>query len=391
MSTTLRKCISFAPGGTIDPSPSNTQNLAYESSPGTFANLIFLLDSQTRWVKIWAPTWHMWQDRAAPNPTMLNGMDYQIALAKAYGFGVILTIEQHFPSWVNQSARFTDIPLDTSVNGPWYQMLQGLAIRYSANNPNKPYNNLAQVDILEFCNEPNQIWTTNGNGAGNSDLAGTVAVLFKRAKQISVSIGNAPIIAGPATSDLGPDRVSGRRNYYDFTNDVLNRLQGNGFYDVAPNSVCLWTQHNYTDVTYDQGVGTRATDSPWPGAQFQRNTLRSAWTRALLTNRWKGFPSGDASNPRLILTEGGAQAQVAGPRWGATTPEQFAALQAQLVGRNLVRLSDDTPAGGAGVDMYANYELITVPSYDTGMFEAPPSLAARPLYTDIWKPYPGRL
>jgi hypothetical protein len=79
------------------------------------------------------------------------------------------------------------------------------------------------------------------------------------------------------------------------------------------------------------------------------------------------------------------------PRWKITDPAQFPAKQSELVARNLIRLSDATAKGGAGVDMTSNYLLITVKDQDTGMFEPPPSLAARPLYTNTWKPYPGRL
>lgn len=78
-------------------------------------------------------------------------------------------------------------------------------------------------------------------------------------------------------------------------------------------------------------------------------------------------------------------------RW-PITDAQFPAKQADLVARNLIRLSDDTAAGGAGIDMMTNYLQITADNYDTGMFESPPNgLGARPLYTNVWKPYPGRL
>jgi hypothetical protein len=392
MSTTLRKCIVLGPAGTITPVPSNPQYLAYQSAPGTYANLIFLLDSQTRWVKLWVHLPSMWPARNDLRVTLRDQLDYQIAVAKSYGFGVILGIHHDLPLWINGGLRTTDVPLDTSETGNWCQMFSAFASRYSAGNPARPFNGLSQVDIFEFCNEPNQLWTTNANG--NTDIPGTVAVLFKRAKKIVTGLKNAPLVAGPSVSDLDPDILPGDRNYFDFTAKVLERLAGNGFYDITPHSVCIWTHHNYTDVTYDQGVNTTAPDrnEHMVGRpQFDRFHLRSASARALLVNGgWRGWPSGDPSNPRMFLTEGGAKAQVVIPRW-SITPAQFPAKQSELVARNLIRLSDDTATGGAGVDMMANYLQITVATDDTGMFEPPPSLAARPLYTNTWKPYPGRL
>jgi hypothetical protein len=145
-------------------------------------------------------------------------------------------------------------------------------------------------------------------------------------------------------SGAGDGPEAGSRNYFDFTNDLLSRLDGNGFYNVAPygsvtapTNVCIWTHHNYADITYDHGVNTTALDK----GSYQK------------------------------------------------TAAQFPAMQSTLVARNLIRLSDDTPTGGAGVDMMTNYLLISTTSWDTGMVDEA-SLAARPLYTNTWKPYPGR-
>lgn len=392
MSSTLRKCISLGPDGTINPYPSNTQYLAYENAPGSYANLIFLLDGNTRWVKIWVHLRSLWPTENNVNLFLRDRIDYQLAVAKLYGLGVVLTIHHDFPLWINEGVNATDIPLNTDLNGPWGTMFGAIASRYSLANPNRPFDGYSYADIIEYCNEPNQLWTTNARG--NTDLAGTTALLFKRAKQIVASIGGAPIVGGPAIADLGPDLLAGNRNYFDFTDLVLQRLSGNGFYDVSPNTVCVWTHHNYTDVTYDQGVNTNAPDRPTYFAgqtQFDRYHLRSAWARLILSTRgWRGFPNNNPSDPRIYLTEGGAQRQVVVPRWGITDA-QFPATQAVLVGRNLARLSDDVAANGAGIDMMTNYLQITVPTYDTGMFEPPPGLAARPLYTSTWKPYPGRL
>lgn len=390
MSTTLRKCISLGPSGTIAPGAGNPQYLPYESSPGTYANLIFLADTNTRWVKIWVHLRSLWPTENNVNTTLLNQLDWQIAVAKLYGKAVILTIHHDFPLWINQGQHQEDIPLNTDLDGPWCFMFGILASRYCYTNPNRPYNGYSYVDIIEYCNEPNQIWTTNPNG--NSDLAGTVALLFKRAKQIVAGFGGGtPVVGGPAVSDLGPDILAGNRNYYDFTDAVCQRLSGNGFYSVSPNTLCVWTHHNYTDVTYDQGYGTTFPNDPFPdNPRFMRSNLRSSSVRAIIArNGWRGFPNNNPGDPRIYLTEGGAQRQVVVPRWGIQDAD-FVAKQNYLVARNLFRLSDDVGSNGAGIDMMTNYLLITDPSYDTGMVEAPPSLATRSLYTSTWKPYPGR-
>jgi hypothetical protein len=232
-------------------------------------------------------------------------------------------------------------------------------------------------------------------------VAGTVATLYKRARKIVNDLGGSPIVGGPATGDLDTTFLPNRRNYYDFTDDVLQRLAGNGFYRVGSDSTCVWTHHNYTDISYDHGAATNAPSSkglnPYmkDSPQFDRKHLRSAWVRTLLQQRgWKGFPYASPSDPRLLLTEGGTTRAVLDKEWGTGVPKRlsesdYRLTQALLMARNIVRLSDDTAAGGAGVDMLTNYLQITVPTHDSGMFEV--DLSARSLYTNVWKPMPGRL
>jgi hypothetical protein len=412
MSTVLRKCISLGPDGMISPGPGNPQSLHFQNVPGSYANLIFLTAGGTRWLKLWVDLFKLWPGENNVDLNMRDQLDYQIALAKSHGLGVILTINHRLPRWITGAAapdpnnqtqvdKYSQLmPRNTDPDGPWAFAFASLASRYSAANPNRPWGGLSLVDIIEFCNEPNQsMLDSTYNLAG--DVAGTVAILFKRARKIVNDLGGSPIVGGPATSDLDTTHLPNRRNYFDFTDDVLQRLAGNGFYRVGSDTTCVWTHHNYTDISYDQGAGTNAPSSkgltPYMNgiAQFDRRHLRSAWVRFLLVQRgWKGFPYGLESDPRLLLTEGGTTRAVLDKEWGAGAPKRlsdadYRVTQALLMARNIIRLGDDTPAGGAGVDMLTNYLQITVPEHDSGMFET--NLSARSLFTDVWKPLPGRL
>jgi hypothetical protein len=388
MSASLRKCISFGLAGTRRPSSGNPQSVDYQFQPGNYANLNLIADSGTRWAKVWVDLPSLWPTEAGLNTVLRDSLDRQLALLKTYGCAVVLTINHELPEWINGSTDRFRAPSNTDANGPWSRMFSALASRYSLSNPNRPFSGYSYADIIEFCNEPNQLW----NPAPNDTVAGTVAVLFKRAKQISAALNGTPLVGGPATSDLGPEFLGETNNYWDFTVNVCRRLAGNGFYDVGTPAMTVWTAHNYTDVTYDQGADTIAPDRDLyqvGNPRFSRRTIRSRATFDLLQREgWRGWPEGNAGYPHIFLTEGGAQRQVVTKRW-SISDAQFEDYQAFLVNRNLVRMTAaDT---GAGVDMMANYLLITdFANYDTGMIRDDGSLLPRSLYTNVWKPYPGR-
>jgi hypothetical protein len=350
-------------------------------------NLNMIAETHTRWVKIWVDLPSLWPDSGL-NYTLLGQLDYQIGLAKVYGCGVILTISHDLPHWINNSSDTRRLPEDTSLGGPWTQMFNYFAVRYNVTNPSRPYSGWSYVDVIEFCNEPNLLAHSNGI----DDLPTTIAVLFKRAKQIISYYNNLPFIGGPATSDVGPDKVAGRRNYYDFTTDVLSHLNSNGFYSVGNNTSCLWTHHNYTDVSCDHGANTIAPDRAtyYTGqGQFDRFHLRSGSVTELLGNLgWKGWPNGQSTNPRMFLTEGGAFAQKVNPFWGLDGSEaSFQIAQNNLVSRSLTRLSTDDV--GFGVDMFTQYLFYTDPNYDNGLCQT--NGTRRMVYGTTWQPYPGRL
>jgi hypothetical protein len=317
MSSLLRKCVAFGPAGTINPAIGEQQNLAYQNPLGTYHNVNVLLDSGTRWVKIWADLLSLWPDENSLNVQRRDGLDFQIALAKAYGFGVILSVNFQLPRWITGAPDPVDprlsptqrasqnelymrqMPLDTTPGCKWELAFKALASRYSrTGNPNnRPLNNMATVDIIEFCNEPNQTWynlDADGIYRLTGDVAYTTATLFKRARKVINDLGGSPIVAGPATGDLaGPatgndwelPALPGRRNYYDFTKDVLANLAGNGFYKVGSDLLCMWTQHNYSDVCFDQGRNTQAPSAGryrLKDPQFVRSQMRASMTRTLL-------------------------------------------------------------------------------------------------------------
>ncbi len=309
--------------------------------------------SGTRWVRLWAHLTSLWPTQGAINQQLLNELDYQISLARAYGCGVILTVHHDLPSWINGSTVPTRAPADTGPSSPWAVMFTAFASRYSVNNANRPVPS-ATVDMLEFCNEPNQLWNTNGLTV---DLPFAVANLFTRAKSIVAQFNGSPLVAGPATGDLGPE-ILGLDNYVDFTIRVLNVLKGNGFFNAGPNFSAVWTQHNYSDVSYDHGPDTTAPDRNTyrtTDPNTRRQTLRSLTTRNILNqNGWRGWPSGNAGDARLFITEGGADrpsvARVWNPSVGLNGDQTgYENYQNYLGARNLQRLATDTQ--GAGCEM----------------------------------------
>lgn len=388
--------MSFGEDGVIHPGPSNNQYLGYQNVAGTYDNMNWIADSSTRWVRIWAHLTSLWPSEGDLKVNLRNELDYQIALAKVYGCGVILCIHHELPSWINGSADNRVLP-PSGPNSKWAAVYSALATRYSMNTPNKPYNNLAQVDILEFCNEP------NGLASETSDtVQSKVADMWFRAKTISNSLGGWPLSAGPATSDI--DTPS--RNYWEFVAGLLSKLQANGFYtNAGNNAAAVWTHHNYNDVTYDRGPNSNTASvraDPFAGdGRFDYYHLRSRNVRDLLadTSRgWRGWPYGTLGDAHYFITEGGAKRTSAAAVWTDSilkqndpTDANWEWWQSMLASRNVARLATDDQ--GAGCEMFLNEYLITAANdFDSGLIRgANTSLTPRPYYTATYKPFPGRL
>jgi hypothetical protein len=148
--------------------------------------------------------------------------------------------------------------------------------------------------------------------SGVGDLGVTVSCrhylseISHRCRPYIADLGGSPIVGGPATGDLaGPDTG----------NDwELPRCPAGATTTSSPRtswrtSPCMWTQHNYSDVCYDQGRNTKAPSAGryrLGAPEFVRTQMRASVTRTLLQQGgWKGFPTGSSADPRLYPTEVG--------------------------------------------------------------------------------------
>ncbi len=211
--------------------------------------------------------------------------------------------------------------------------------------------------------------------------------MMRLAQQVAASLGGFPIMLGPAVSDIrGSSRL--RTDKKVFVDSLLSRLEVLGALNLP--SVC-WSQHNYDDVTYDRGPGS-------PTGNIELGTLD---TRARLTSHgWRGWPTQNAADPRMLLTEGGVTLQDVMAKYGQggslttdrggnvppISQSQYLAKQAALLERAWNRMRTNTE--GAGVGMMTNYLFWTDPNYDSGLVDSPtnspPNGAIRPAY-NTWK------
>jgi hypothetical protein len=325
----------------------------------------------TAWVRFWVSWDHLAprQPAVAPEldeqPTRGGGtvreyvfaLDAQIRLARSKGLGVILTFF-NFPSWVNGVGDdYPDYrrlpPLDLSPTSWYAAYLAWVMLRWSAANPN---NGGAYCNILEICNEPNLY--QHREGIPLHFHAGRQMIT---ARQIQLNGLFTPILAGPAVADLAnnpPNPAPTERGCRPFVAALCNYLRSQGF---APDGFWMWTHHNYTDVK--NGTTTLA--------QAVRDRLKA-------NGFWTGFPTLNAANPFVYLTEGGSRIVDAGTL----------AAQASTMAQAHANCHNDNPALGEGLGMFTNYLDVgsTDPNHDTGLRD-PSSLQPRPLYS-TWASFP---
>jgi hypothetical protein len=314
------------------------------------ANRNRFIDTGTPWVRLWAD-WSV----AQPTPDALpdlSELDAALAQAKADGLRVMVTAWRS-PPWASgatASGELHDriapgadpasrkdvtfkIPADLAPGGAWGRWLDLLITRYAG-----------KLDALEIVNEPNlQLWPQQGPSTDPADAYGSgpltidaaVATMMQTASAIAARHDRPPLLVGPATSDSdGDSRLQTR--YDTFTHALLRRLAERGF---RPGPSFAWSHHNYNDVEGDLAGPAN----------------RVAQVRALLQGDWAGWPSGDAAQPGVLITESGARVdKVAG------LPEQASALEANL-GRML------TGPEGEGVGMVCQYLFVTDAHYDSGL------------------------
>ena len=301
-------------------------------------------DSKTTWARFWVRWNHMrpW-DGADPatdkrelvglggeswpnmTPQLLTWhLDNQIAAARAAGLSIILCTDD-FPAWVNGGQGSLVPPTDVSVTSPYGQWIRWLCNRYSLWSAASRGDNV-WVDFLEVCNEPNGRW----QGSGNKPAI--AAGMLRTARTITANYtANRPIVCGPATTD-GSDAAA-------FVDSMFNNFGSwRGDENVA------WTHHNYIDV--------ERSPTTCPRAWAVREKLR--------TRGWLGWPYQDASNPYVLLTEGGARigAATGNPGETITEPSQ----------RTHVAGAWNKSRAQAGIGMFTNYQFWSS-GYDSGMLQ----------------------
>src|SRR3954452_9674285 len=299
----LRKMVVLGPAGTLY--PGSTQDYRF------YNNRQWTLQTGTRWIRLWADWPTLMPARGQFDAARLAALDAQIVQAKADGLKVMLTLFR-FPTWANgvdamsatqlaatmpdrRKASQTDdkakttlmrYPDDVSATSDWAAFFRFLATRYSVNKVRRPVP-AATVDAIEIANEPNLTWwpqqapsaTTDPYSQGQIVIHKVVARMMQTAGAIVATMGNSPRVAGPGTHDGDVvDRI--QTHYGSFMDRLLPELTSIGF---TGGLAYMWTHHNYTDVTYDQGTGSTAPDV---ATNSTRRTNRAAAARARLVGRW---------------------------------------------------------------------------------------------------------
>jgi hypothetical protein len=401
MAANLRRMVVLGPIGTIAPGSSHDYRRA--------GNRDFFAQTGTQWVRMWADWPTLMPDASGFDPAIIGSLDEQIALARRDGLRIALTLYR-FATWANGTDAMTAeqlratlpdrqssptatsakalnmrYPNDVSATSAWGDFVDRIAGRYSRGNPGRPSLD-ATIDVLEIGNEPNLQWwpqqgpstdPANAFGPGPVVIHDVLTRMFATAKTIVAAYGGEPMLGGPALADSTAATDSRLRTGYDTTSArLLPALQANGF-TAGPRFV--WTHHNYTDVTFDQGAGTTAPDA----ARTTRTTNFAADMRArLIAAGWAGWPADDAAGPGILLTEGGVTiASIrSAARWNIADPTAQRAKQAELIQRAWNRMT--SPGEGAGIAVASNYLWYTDPNFDSGLCDAlEAGGATRPAYT----------
>ena len=376
MASTLRRCVSLGSSGVGSPG----SNQDYANNAGFFA------ETGSRWVRFWAD-WVVLQPESNLAPDRGSGafrvkaLDRQIAQANAEGRDVILTVWR-FPRWANGTAALSatqdashqladriseggdparrkalefKIPADLSPSSPFGRFLEFLIARYNSGNLSRP----GTIAALEVCSEPNlQMWpqqgpsaTTNPYSEGAVTIQQPVARMFQTAQFVNSRYGSRILLLGPGTADRTGDTRMGT-SYTSMTTKLLAELAARSF---KPGAKFGWSHHNYTDIEYDQGVGS----------SLGRTNNRAAHVRRLLTGAWAGWPTANAAAPGVALTEGGCRLEKIASVYDITDPAAQRAKQAALLESNWNRMYQG--ADGAGIEILTWYLFYTDPYFDDGL------------------------
>lgn len=396
----LYKCVSLGAQGMIEPgSPQDYRN-----------NRAFFAETGTQWVRMWAD-WPTLQPgpgdpvRASPSGFYWDNLTAQIEAAKSDGLKVIL-VAYRFPLRTNAQRRASSasqrpnrgdadwfcFPDFLDVNSEWGQWIDLLAERYGANGPGP------QIDMLEFINEPNgqcwpqgvfgQISTADGTVIGDCSLSAClVAQMFATCRIIHKGNNNEVLMGGrtepypfdflgPGTDDhKGTD--GNRQDYLNFTRVCAVLVPA---FTTSTRGL-RWSHHNYTDVTYDQGLNSTAPDASNKAQGRQVN--RAAAVRAAVSGQFG----------EVWLTEGGVQREKLKRAPWNVPAGNVDAKQADLINRSWNRMSNDTPGEGAGIVMSTQYLYYSSPQFDSGIRNYPSpdgNGSVRQAPWDAWTSKPGR-
>lgn len=326
-------------------------------------------------VGVTPPGWQSSYGQMSPQQA-LQTLDEQVQAANAAGRVVILCLNR-IPPWANASTRATGpkysgqedyfaFPDDKTTSGPWAAWVVTLLLRYCENRSDRA----GIVTAVEVLNEPNHSMWPQRVSSTSPQLASACAAATLMMTAVTVRnyfAGTRPFIAGPGTLDeIPPIESNTRSSYFEFTSETINALKSANFADDNT----IWTQHNYADVTFDQGGGTMVHDRDSAPEQ-QRSTLRSAVVSVLLAQSglrlWGGPGSG-----KLWLTEGGLlRPRLTSLPWqgpgafpwsaGASDDQKQAALLTRANSRIML-----VPA----ISLFTNYLFATDPAYDSGLCDA---------------------
>lgn len=382
MATDLRKGIALGNDGL---NPTSIQNYSVQKG--------YLAETRTRWVRFWAD-WSQLQ----PDPSNTfdhanwGHLDAQIRQAIADGYYVMLTAFR-CPVWANEARRTRlvnngvplprDLPtyvapdhIGTWYSGgrtPWSLFIEHLTIRY---NPGNPGNGGAWVHCVEVMNEPNvqmlPLWDPTRPAEWIPEMPAIAARMMHTAQYVKNGINGAkdywPVLAGPATGDT--EKKSTYRMPYDqFTGELVTALEGTGLIgglEGGPGAWFAWSHHNHRDIEVNAG----GPPPPYPpNRPAERNRAQHA--RELIKGKWKGWGSPtDASNPKIFLTEGGAQLTNIKTEWfgGGGLAGEIRDKQARLLQDQITRMT--TGSEGVGMSMMMHYLVTSTITYDTGLREA---------------------
>lgn len=281
-------------------------------------------------------------------------LDYQVWLARALGFHVMLTFAYH-PTWASGHIyNFHIPPDDTSYNSWWNTYLYWCANRYTVYNP-EAYNYQRFVDILEICNEPN-LAVGSVTDPFNGDFTEAqknqwfapfqAGRKMKTAQMLRQAMGiNSPAFAGPAMYTGGHGDKWGQAAYggqgadTTYVYDLMGYLNSSGV-QFQPDAFFIWTIHNYGDTG---------------GSHYTTLYAQNVRT-AMKLKQWRGWPSANANDALIGQTEGGELFNQVG-----------GTVQANKMATAYWNARGDSATTGQGITMLTQYLDISDPNFDSGM------------------------